>query len=353
MSVNQYAFVAYRINSCLSGRNSYRVISPEEAFETALLEEIHDKYRQSRGRSYMCARLNRSADMLWMVPFVMDENRLESFLSAVEYSHDNYLGTPGFVFPLDVVQADLTHAYMQHPIDRELSQTIRTYMPNVYSPRWEIALSLFRRVVQLHEMGLTSNGISREQMRVFPENNEVTIWFNETLSLQSVSEDPDRVTRHMGFLSVPVATEKKCQDLGIAISGQKRDVFSAAVTAFYLIMHSHPFVGTAFWKIVRSDYLNSYQNWPRYILELGTENDPGNQMLSRAIIGQWERTTDGLKKLFDGIFLAVTHPETWDNNAEYWDPQVWIQALESDAAVNDNESSRGEYYFENEMDHLV
>lgn len=278
---------------------------------------------------------------------------MERFLSAVEYSHDNYLGTPGFVFPLDVVQNDSMCAFVQYPIDREISQTIRTFMPNVYSPRWEIALSLFRRVAQLHEMGLTSNGISREQMRVFPENNEVTIWFNETLSFLSGSEDPKRVTRHMGFLSIPVATEKKCQDMGRSISGQHRDVFSAAVTAFYLIMHSHPFVGTAFWKIVRSDYLSSYQNWPRYILEPGTDNDPGNQMLSRAITGQWERTTSDLKKLFNRIFLAVTHPETWDEDAEYWDPQVWIQALEADAAVNDNESSRGEYYFENEMDHLV
>ena len=88
-------------------------------------------------------------------------------------------------------------------------------------------------------------------------------------------------------------------------------------------------------------------------MEPGSENDPGNQMLSRAITGQWNRTTIGLKKMFDGIFLAMTHPENWDNNAAYWDPQAWIQALEADAAVNDNESSRGEYYFENEMDHLV
>lgn len=353
MSINQYAPVAYRINSSLSGRNSYCVISPEDEFENALIEEIHDSYRQSPGRSYMRARLNGARDTLWMVPFTMNEERLESFLSAVEYSHDHYVGKPGFVFPLDVVQSGLVRAYMLRPIDRERSQTIRSFMPNVYSPRWEIAISVFRRVAQLHEMGLTSNGISREQMRVFPENNEVTIWLNETLSRQSVSEDPNRVVRHMGFLSVPAATEKKCRDSGIAISGQKRDVFSAAVTAFYLIMHSHPFVGAAFWKIVRSDYLNSYQNWPRYILEPGTDNDPGNQMLSRAVMGQWERTTAGLKKMFDSIFLAVTHPETWDNDAEYWDPQAWIRALESDAAVNDNESSRGEYYFENEMDHLV
>lgn len=353
MSTNQYASVDYRINSCLSGRNSYRVTSSEEEFQDALLEEIHDTYRHTPGRSYMCARLNHATDPLWMVPITINEACLEKFLRAVEYSHDEFLGTPGFMFPLDVVQNETVCAYVQHPIDRELSQTIRTFMPNVYSPRWEIALSLFRRVARLHEMGLTSNGISREQMRVSPENNEVTIWFNESLCLQEDAVTFKNVVRHMGFLSIPVATENKCQELGISISGEKRDVFSAAVTAFYLIMHSHPFVGAAFWKIVRSDYLSSYQNWPRYILEPGTENDQGNQMISRAITGQWERTTEGLKKLFNGIFLAVTHPDLWDRNADYWDPQVWIRALEADAAVNDNESSRGEYYFENEMDHLV
>ena len=353
MSINRYAAVDYRINSCLVGRNSYRVTSREDEFKTALLEEIHDAYRHSPGRSYMCAQLNHAPTRLWMVPFSMNEARLEQFLSAVEYSHDCYFGTPGFVFPLDVVHNDDVCAYLMHPIDREISQTIRSFMPNVYSPRWEIAKSLFRRVERLHQMGLTSNGISREQMRVFPENNEVTVWLNETLSRIEDSGSSSGVVRHMGFLSIPVATEKKCQDLGITISGPQRDVFSAAVTAFYLIMHSHPFVGTAFWKIVRNDYLNCYQNWPRYILEPGTDNDPGNQMLSLAITGQWKRTTGRLKDLFNGLFLAVTHPETWDGNAEYWDPQIWLQALEADAAENDNESSRGEYYFENEMDHLV
>lgn len=354
MSTNQYVAVDYRINSCLVAGNSYRVISPEEEFEANILEEMTDSVRQSVGRCYMKAQLNRSGDELWMVPFHMNDEKLERFLDAVEYSMDRAVDRRAFVVPLDVVSDGESRAYVMRPLNRQASVPMRTFMPNVKSPRWAIALSLLRRVQQLHESGLTSNGLSREQMRVQLETGEVTIWLNETLSQLSDSGKPGYASRHFGFLSIPMATENVCEKEGITITGPMRDIYSAAVSAFYLIMHSHPFVGSEFYRLVHSDYLSSYQNWPRYILEPGTENNLGNQMLSRAIGDQWERTTGKLKELFNGIFLAVTHPDTyWDSKAEYWDVQTWIRALEEDAQHNDNDNSRGDYHFENEMYHLV
>lgn len=354
MSTNQYAAIDYRINSCLVSGNSYRVHSSADAFGGSALEEISDAERQSVGRCYMEASLNQSRDKLWMVPFHMNETRLYKLLDTIEYCMPRYYGNPGFVFPLDVVSQDAVRAYVLQPIKRQMTQPIRTFMPNVQGPRWQIALNLFRRVAQMRQMGITSNGISREQMRVVPDSNDVTIWFNETLSMLEGSENPEQVSRHMGFLAVPLTTEQNCRKLDLTLSGDMRDLFSAAVAAFYLLMHSHPFVGSAFYGLLHDDYLNYYHNWPRYILEPGTDNHVGNQMIGRAIMDQWDRTTPGLKALFDGIFLAVTHPDSmWDSNADYWDPDAWIEALELDAKENDNEKSRGEYHFENEMYHLV
>ncbi len=354
MSTNQYAAIDYRINSCLVGSNSYQVLSTWDAFAISTVEELTDAERQTIGHCFMSARLNRSKDILWMVPFSMDDDKLYRLLDAVEHGMSRYLGSTEFIFPLDVVSEDTVRAYVMRPIDRQASLPIRMFMPNVQAQRWEIAKSLFQRVAQMRQMGITSNGISREQMRVVPEKNTVTIWLNETLSMLKDEEDPEKVTRHMGFLSIPTATEQACQKAGIAISGEKRDIFSAAVVAFYMIMHSHPFVGSEFYRLIRNDYLRTYQSWPRYILEPGTVNNPGNQMLSRAITGQWERTTAKLKDMFNSIFLGVTHPkDMWDSDADCWDPQIWIKALEIDAEKNDNDGSRGEYHFENEMYHLV
>ena len=354
MSTNEYVAGDYRINSCLTAANSYRVLSGWEEFEANLLEEMTDSVRQSVGRCYMAARLNNSADELWMVPFHMNEEKLERLLAAVEYAMDNPVDRGAFVMPLDVVSDGSGRAFVMRPVDREATLPMRTFMPNVPGPRWKIALNIFRRVQQLHGMGLTSNGISREQMRVSPDTCEVKLWLNEFLTMLEGSEKPENRSRHFGFLSIPLATEQVCDREGIVITGAMRDIYSAAVSAFYLIMHSHPFVGSDFYRLVHSDYLNSYQNWPRYILEPGTENNLGNQMLSRAIDDQWHRTTDRLKKLFDGIFLAVTHPDShWNPYAGYWDLQTWIEALEADAVRNDNDDSRGEYHFENEMYHLV
>lgn len=354
MATNSYIAVGYRINSCLVSSNSYRVLSPESAFEQSHLEEITDEVRQGDGRCFMSAQPNRSRETLWMIPFTMNQPRLFRFLDAMECTLIGNVRDKGLVFPLDVVSESINHAYLMRPIDRINTLPIRTFMPNVAAARWKLSQSLFRRVEQLHHMGLTSNGISREQMRVDVNQNEVILWLNETMSLSTGSGDTATITRHQGFLSIPAATEKACEEASITIRGEQRDIYSAAICAFYMIMHSHPFVGSAFYRLVHNDYLTTYQNWPRYILESGTENNLGNQMLSRAVGAQWDRTVPELKELFNGIFLAVTHPsEQWDDNGTYWDINAWYRALELDAKKNDNDGSRGEYHFENEMYHLV
>lgn len=354
MSLNQYLQVPYRINSCLVSGNIYRVLSRQDAFQDARLEETTDAIRQEDGRCFMLAQARRSKQPLWMIPFSMNQSCLYAFLDAMEQAVAYQSGTSGLIFPIDVVSDGEAHAWLMRPIAREWSVPIRTLMPNIHAARWTTAQSLFQRVKTLHAMGLTSNGLSREQMRVAPQSGEVGIWLNETLS-QIVSErEPEGIVRYYGFLSIPERTERKCMEAGYRLDGCRRDIFSAAVTAFYMIMHMHPFIGSSFFKLVRSDYLSCYHSRPQFILQPGTENDPGNQILSRAVREQWERTTPELKQLFEALFLAVTDPmEYWDDNGAYWELEQWSRALEADARCNDNDESRGEYDFETELYHLV
>lgn len=353
MSANQYTPVDYRINSCMIGSESYRVVDEDNVFDNNLIEEITNAVRQEPGNAYVAVQ-NGSHGQLWMVPFQATESQLDRLLDAMELVHTNYLGEEKIYFPLDVVSSGDSLAYLMKPLDRESTKPIRTFMPCEEGPRWQIAISLFRRVQRLQELGLTSNGISREQLRCSALTGDVSIWLNHTLSLLEGSESADVSNRHKGFLSIPDHACNICAQRNLPISGSQRDVYSAAVTAFYLILHIHPFIGCDFFSRVRQDYLTYYQNQPKYILEPDTTNHPGNLILSSMTQLQWEQTVPALKSLFDQIFLAVTHPEkTWDNNMACWDPKQWIEALTLDMETNKNASSIIAHAFTNEWYRLV
>ena len=203
-------------------------------------------------------------------------------------------------------------------------------------------------------MGITSNGLSREQLRVGTVDNEVTVWLNETMSLRTDTWLKDPVIKHLGFLSIPLETQKRCHALGMSINGHQRDLFSAATATFYLLMFSHPFIGKTFYSLTRNEYMNMYQNNPQYIMKPDTENDPGNQMLSHLIRKRWEHTVPELQNLFNSLFLAISDPDkNWSKSAPYWDPQYWLHALDRDAAANANNTDGLDYHFENEMYHMV
>lgn len=354
MSTNTFPDIQYRINSCLVGANSYRSLSDMAEFLGSRLEELTDEIRQGDGRCYLrcnCGNQNRE---LWMVPFQMPQRKLRRLQEAVEQIMDCHLGADNFCFPFDVAASDECLAYVMTPIDREASIPIRRFLPYSHAPRWEMSVSLFRRVSQLNAMGLTSNGISREQIRVRRDNGEVVLWLNETVCRLEDSAKTDGTSRHEGFCAVPMLTEQKCAELGLTLTGAMRDVYSAAVIAFYLIMYTHPFVGSAYYRLLRDDYLMQYLYWPQYIMAPGTENNPGNQTLSMVVEHQWNQTLPELRALFDGIFNAVEQPQSfWDPNADYWKPECWIAALTADAEVNDNPSSRTDFNFNDERYHQV
>ncbi len=354
MEPNQYIQVGTLINSCLLGANVYHVRSTAEDFSADLLEEISDPIRQLSGHSYMRACAGTKGDELWMVPFAITPWKLTRLQQAMEQIHRDCLGKEHFYFPFDVVEEDGMTAYLIHPIEQSRFRPIRTYMPDALAERWSIARSLFERVKELKRLGLTSNGISREQMRVCPRTNQVKLWLNETVSFIDGSQSPENILRHMGFFSIPEATENQCAQQGLYINGHQRDLFSAAVAAFYLILYTHPFVGSGFNGLLRDDYLTHYQCYPAYILSPGSGNDLGNQLFGRVVEAQWNRTVKPLRELFDSMFLAIQDPKThWKNASACWDVDAWLAALDQDAQANDNEASHSDYHFVNERYHQV
>ena len=354
MKPNQYIQVGRLTNSCLIGANAYRICSGEEEFDSAFLEEITDTVRQRKGHCYMRADTLLDKSELWMVPFAMGQRKLQNLQEVLEYVQQQMLGKAHFYFPFDLIEENAHTAYLIHPIDRTKTVPIRKFMPDAFAERWNMSVSLFRRVLELQQSGLTSNGISREQMRVCPETGEVNLWLNQTISFADGSDNTNAIARHIGFLSLPTEMEKICEAQGISICGTQRDVFSAAVTAFYLIMYTHPFVGSAFYPLLRDDYMTQYHYCPVYIMSGDPRNNLGNQIFGTAVQAQWNRTVPQLKQLFDDLFMAVSDPaKYWKPDADYWKPEKWLEALQLDAQENDNEASHSEYHFANEQYHLV
>lgn len=354
MSTNICPEILNQITSCLTATNVYQILSSREEFHLSPLEELTDPIRQADGRCYLRVQGPGRKHERWAVPMSLSVQRKMRLLDTVEYISESCMGLNYLRFPFDVVSDDTMSAYVIHPFDRSETVPLRTLLPDAMANRWKIAISLFTRIKELNAMGLTSNGFSREQVRVFPDTSEAVIWLNETVSLLEGSHLQSQVSRHEGFLSIPVQTEKKCGELGYPINGRIRDIYSAAIVAFYLIMYTHPFIGSSYYSLLRDDYLARYLYNPEYIMDPTTENTPGNQVLSAVVTQQWTKTVPELRKMFDSIFMAVSNPEQgWDIHAPCWDADRWIHALEMDAEVNDNPSSRTDFNFADERYHQV
>lgn len=396
MSANKYIPVGVLVNSCLIGANAYRVVSDEAEFEHTPLEEVCDTVRQRPGHHYMRACTTLDKTELWMIPFCSTPDRLLTLQNAMEVVQGKYLGTPGFLFPFDIVEEEtddpeirsyvdpeeeahvisdkegpdvgVSTAYVLRPPHRALTKPIRRFIPDAQAPRWTLAKNIFARVQQLHKMGLSSNGISREQLRVNEQTWEIELWMNHTMRLID-AKGPDMY--HQGFGTIPVKTAKKCREMGFTITPVQRDIFSCAVLAFYLINYTHPFVGADFATLSRDEYIPRYHYSPAYIMDPKGTNHLGNQAFDREVQFQWEKITPKLKALFDGLFMEVTYPGStkpspemfqkmaangpvvWTEDSPWWNIDNWIEALEADAQENDNASSRSTYKFNNYLYRLA
>ncbi|MBM6871318.1 hypothetical protein H7U37_11675 [Pseudoflavonifractor phocaeensis] len=322
------------INSCLISANSYKILSDQSEFERSFLEE-DSTHLQRLGGEHHYARVaaNRDRQDAWMLLFSMnsaDMNRLAEVLETVQV---NFLYQNGFFWPFDLVWDHEIKGCLIHPIDTIRFQPLRLFLgkPNLLC--WTLAKSLFSRIDILHRAKLTLNGFAREQLRVDVSSNEVFFWPTETCGQLDI---PQSVVRRGGYCSIPQKMETLLLRAGWTITGGMRDLFSAAVLAFYLLYLTHPFVGTAFLPRLREEYNIQYQNFPDYIMDPNGNNRLGFSYEHQLIQKQWERSAPELKALFDGLFLAMCHPDQYeyDAKADYWSPARWIEALEADRQKN-------------------
>lgn len=341
------------VNSCMVGSQWYRIADNGKDQEDHLIEEIFNKVRQTSLVPYEILRA-RDGERLWMTRFQSSEPQLNQLLDTLEYIQSQCLGGKNIFFPVDIVADNDTFGCVYLPIDKKHSKPIRCFTPCEEGPRWQIVLHLFQTVQQLHDMGLTSNGLSRSQLRCDPVTGEIALWLNHTVSATGTQKSEILQDHSDCFLNVPDFTADVCSQKGFAVQGEQRDVFSAAVLTFYILLHTHPFIGSDYFSRLRGEYELHYQMEPKYIFEPNTSNCPGNMALDTMTLMQWNQTEPRLKKLFDQIFMAVTAPEQhWSTDLECWDLSEWMEALILDHERNKDASCAIPQGFTREWQRLV
>ena len=334
------------INSCLVGANSYKLLSSEEAYQASFLEERTDDWPRS-GMELRYAEVTGNWDRqkLWMVLYPSQEGSVSVFADVIEKVLVAGLYQNGFFWPFDLVKLGNMAGHIIRPVDTVRYRPVRCYLGNTQAERWSIAISAFQRILALHGQGLALNGFAREQIRVDIETNQVYIWPGDTTS--SVARLTSYACRS-DYLSIPLNAEKSILKHWDSVSGVFRDVFSCAVLAFYLLFFTHPFIGSAYWPLMKEDYWVQYMNYPEYIFDPSGSNQLGYLDFEQEIQTLWGKTDPALRGMFDTLFLAATHPgdvRSEDMQRALDIPQ-WIRLLEQDAAVNGIPEKRTQFPFE-------
>lgn len=340
------------LNSYMIGANSYQVLSLPEDWEHNLFEENIEAFRRSgTEHHYGIVRCRSGRSDLWLVPIRLENSKLLALSLLLSEVLSGKPLREGFWRPFDLIWDGDVQGLVMNPIPRERFMPIRSFLPDPQAPRWQMAEELFLRVEQLHEAGLTLNGFSREQVWVDAESHRIVLLLGETLSLLDRREPAYRG----GFSAVPEKLEYAFGKSAATLDGVTRDIFSAAVMAFYLLFYTHPFIGEAYGQLLRDQYSVAYQNDPAYLFDPAGKNGPGHMELGRQVTAQWERTRPSLRDMFDRFFLDVCHPERiGSEETEIWrHPAIWRDLIREDAKQNDNEQSRSSYDFQLEKMHQV
>lgn len=89
------------------------------------------------------------------------------------------------------------------------------------------------------------------------------------------------------------------------LDGRVRDIFSAAVIAFYLLFYTHPFIGEEYSHLMREQYLEYFQSRPVFLFDAGGHNGTGHHQFGAEITAQWWRAQPELRQLFSDFFAAL------------------------------------------------
>lgn len=336
------------VNSYLVGANAYKIMSTPEEAQQLLLDDSGDFLQTGTEHHYIQVRCRNENKPLWLVPFRVKREELLRVSDVLEQIQMGRILREGFFWPFDLVRSDEMQGYVLHPFSMDAYPSIRRFLPSSDTPRWTIAVHLFRRIGQLHREGLTLNGFGRDQVRVEYGTNQVYLVPGETISRVSQLGAAFRGD----FLSVPQVVEQQLEKSGIVLDGRVRDIFSAAVIAFYLLFYTHPFIGEEYSHLMREQYLEYFQSRPVFLFDAGGHNGTGHHQFGAEITAQWWRAQPELRQLFSDFFAALCAGQI-DENAPWNDTENWVRCLLEDAAVNDNDKSRTSYELELEKFHLV
>ena len=281
------------VNSYLVGANAYKIMSTPEEAQQLLLDDSGDFLQTGTEHHYIQVRCRNENKPLWLVPFRVKQEELLRVSDVLEQIQMGRILREGFFWPFDLVRSDEMQGYVLHPFSMDAYPSVRRFLPSSDTPRWTIAVHLFRRIGQLHREGLTLNGFGRDQVRVEYGTNQVYLVPGETISRVSQIGAAFRGD----FLSVPQVVEQQLEKNGIVLDGRVRDIFSAAVIAFYLLFYTHPFIGEEYSHLMREQYLEYFQSRPVFLFDAGGHNGTGHHQFGAEITAQWWRAQPELRQL--------------------------------------------------------
>lgn len=291
------------VNSYLVGANAYKIMSTPEEAQQLLLDDSGDFLQTRTEHHYIQVRCRNENKPLWLVPFRVKREELLRVSDVLEQIQMGRILRESFFWPFDLVRSDEMQGYVLHPFSMDAYPSVRRFLPSSDTPRWTIAVHLFRRIGQLHREGLTLNGFGRDQVRVEYGTNQVYLVPGETISRVSQIGAAFRGD----FLSVPQVVEQQLEKNGIVLDGRVRDIFSAAVIAFYLLFYTHPFIGEEYSHLMREQYLEYFQSRPVFLFDAGGYNGTGHHQFGAEITAQWWRAQPELSRAeVNTVIGAVT-----------------------------------------------
>lgn len=305
-------------------------------------------------------------------------------LTAIEPIQSKLAYADGYTWPIDflsVEQPTDVHFYLLPRLNCGSLVPVQKLLYTPQASRWKIAISLFERLLELKNLGITLNGFGRENVFVREDTGEVVLYpgfyisridptcrssFYNTgflavpTALSAPEESGNGALGYKGYASVRDEGKRHVNTATFLTVDRGRDMFSAATLTFMLLYFTHPFIGGRFWSLLREEYLNQYMHFPDYIFDtqkkapacISQNNLPRNALtgyfdFEKVIREEYEKTTPHLKELFDMFFTCCTHPDQFRGKApsECLDPAIWITSLKEDAEVNDRPEKRTDYDF--------
>lgn len=203
------------VNSYLVGANAYKIMSTPEEAQQLLLDDSGDFLQTGTEHHYIQVRCRNENKPLWLVPFRVKQEELLRVSDVLEQIQMGRILREGFFWPFDLVRSDEMQGYVLHPFSMDAYPSVRRFLPSSDTPRWTIAVHLFRRIGQLHREGLTLNGFGRDQVRVEYGTNQVYLVPGETISRVSQIGAAFRGD----FLSVPQVVEQQLEKMASCWTG--------------------------------------------------------------------------------------------------------------------------------------